>query len=81
MSMNMNVSEEKDEVCKNCKHCHKTKELIDKKWVEYYICTLWLDAGEGEEPLLLTLGSENEICRPGKDLCECFDFKKDKDEV
>ena len=58
------------EVCANCVHCHKTKELIEKEWKEYYICTLWLDLKEKHEPLLLTLGDD--VDRVGIDFCECF---------
>lgn len=63
-----------EEVCVNCVHCHKTKELINRKWHEYYICTLWWDLKEKSEPLLLTLGTE--VDRTGIDLCECIELKK-----
>lgn len=66
------------EVCINCVHCHQTKELINKEWKYYYICTLWLDSGEKHEPLLLTLG--NEVDRPNCDLCECISLKEQKNE-
>lgn len=61
-----------NEVCKNCVHCHKTKELVDKEWKESYICTLWLDKGEKQEPLLITLGEY------ANSLCECIEIKKSK---
>ena len=66
------------EVCENCIHCHKAKELVDAEWKEYYVCTLWLDTGEKQEPLLLTLGSH--INRPNCDLCECFNARRELNE-
>lgn len=65
---------EHKEVCVNCVHCHKTKELIDRQWKELYICTLWLDLKEKHEPLLLTLGERPD--RPNTDLCECIELKE-----
>lgn len=70
------MKEQMQEVCKNCVHCHKTKELIDSKWVEYYVCTLWLDLKEKHEPLLMTLGTR--VDRPNVDLCECIQLKEQK---
>lgn len=55
------------EVCKNCIHCHKAKELVNMDWVHHYICTLWLDVGEKGEPLLQVLNN------PKNELCECFE--------
>lgn len=60
------------EVCKNCIHCHQTKELINKEWKIYHICTLWLDLKVDREPMLLTLGDAKSI-EFGK--CECIELK------
>lgn len=57
------------ETCINCIHCHKTKELINKEWKENYICTLWLDLKETQEPLLLTIREADKGC------CECIQLK------
>lgn len=65
------------ECCKNCVHCHRTKELINREWKEYYICTLWLDLKEKHEPLLLTLGDENHVVGENN-LCECIQLKEQK---
>lgn len=65
-----------NEVCINCTHCHETKELINKEWKKYYICTLWLDLKEKHEPLLLTLGTK--VDRPNVDLCECIQLREKK---
>lgn len=59
--------------CKNCKHCHQTKELVNKEWKYSYVCTLYLDWEETHEPLLLTLRS---IDRANVDLCECIELKE-----
>ena len=66
-----------EECCKNCVHCHKTKEFVNHEWKEYYICTLWLDLKEKSEPLLQTLGDESQVV--GKNnLCECIQLKEQK---
>ena len=59
------------ERCAYCKHLHQTKELVNRKWKETNICTMWLDVGETQEPLLLTLGEDLYKCR-----CECFERKR-----
>lgn len=63
-----------EKCCANCVHCHKTKELKDKNWIKYNICTLWKDYGETHEPLLLTLGNDIDV---NEDLCECFESKEE----
>lgn len=62
--------------CNNCKYCHITKELINKKWERYAVCTLWLELNlegleDAREPLLQTIRDyEEEGC------CEMFTPKE-----
>lgn len=71
------------ECCANCIYCHKTKELTKEDWVEYYICTFYVEEGKRDnkdEPVLLTLGNQ---VHGFDDLCVYYtskdEYLKDKE--